>query len=54
MLRNALFLILALVMFGLWIAAWLAFKVAGAAIHIVLVFAVIFFVFHFLRGRRTV
>jgi hypothetical protein len=54
LLRNAIFLVLAIVMLCLWFAAWVAFKMAGAAIHIVLVFAVIFFVIHFLRGRRAV
>jgi len=53
MLRNAIFLILAVLMLGLWIAGWLAFKMASGAIHILLVLAVILFIAHFLRGRRT-
>lgn len=54
MFRNAILLIVAILLFALWIAAWLAFKIAGGAVHLVLALAVIVFIAHFLRGRRAV
>ena len=42
-----LFLFFALV--GIWLVGWLAFHLAGALIHLVLVFAVIAIVVHLIR-----
>jgi hypothetical protein len=42
-----LFLFFALL--GIWLAGWLAFHIAGALIHLVLVFAVIAIVVHLVR-----
>jgi hypothetical protein len=53
MLRNAIFLVLAICMLALWIAGWVAFKLASGAIHLALVLAVVFLAVHFLRGRRA-
>ncbi len=46
-------LILAVVLVVLWLLGFLAFHIAGALIHILLVIAVIALVFHFVQGRRA-
>jgi hypothetical protein len=48
-----MFLILALVLFLAWIGGFVVFHTAGFLIHILLVFAVISVIFHFLRGRSA-
>jgi hypothetical protein len=48
-----LFLVLALLMFFVWIGAFVVFHVAAFFIHVLLVFALIFMVIHLVRGRRT-
>ena len=48
-----LFLILAFLLFGIWIVSWLAFHIAGGLIHILLVAGVILLVIHFLRGNSS-
>ncbi len=52
--RNALFLVLALILLFVWVAGWAMFHLAGGAIHVLLVLAVISFIAHFLRGRTAV
>jgi hypothetical protein len=47
------FLALALILFFTWIGAFIVFHLAAALIHVLLLFAVIFFLIHFLRGRRA-
>jgi hypothetical protein len=47
-------LFLALILFVVWILAWVAFHVAGGLIHLLLLFAVISIIMHFFRGRRAV
>jgi hypothetical protein len=44
---------LALVLFVAWILGFTVFHVASAAIHVLVVLAVIAVVAHFLRGRTT-
>jgi hypothetical protein len=44
--------IIAIVLFLLWLAGFLAFHVTTAAIHIVLLIAIVLLVLHFVRGRR--
>lgn len=46
--------ILALVFLVLWLGGFLAFHIAGAAIHLLLLIALVLLVLHFLRGRRAV
>jgi uncharacterized membrane protein (DUF485 family) len=48
------FLILFFVLLVGWLLAWMTYHVAGAAIHLLLVIAVISLIIHFFRGRRTV
>ena len=49
-----MFLILAVVLVLLWLGGLVMFKTAGLLIHVLLLFAVISLVMHFLSGRRTV
>lgn len=44
-------LYIAIVLIILWLLGWLLFHVAGALIHLVIVVAVIFFIWHLIRGR---
>ncbi len=45
---------IALLLFILWILGFVVFHVAGALIHLLLIVAVIAFVYHLIAGRRTV
>jgi hypothetical protein len=47
------FLILTLLLFGIWIVSWLAFHIAGGLIHILLVIGVIMLIVHFVRGNSS-
>ena len=49
-----MFLGLALGLLVLWLICFLAFHVASGLIHLLILFAVISFVVHFMRGRSTV
>ncbi|HEX5263558.1 MAG TPA: lmo0937 family membrane protein [Phenylobacterium sp.] len=46
-------LIIAVVLVALWLLGFLAFHVTTAAIHIILLIALVMVVLHFVRGRRT-
>jgi hypothetical protein len=48
-----MWLIIGIVLVVLWLGGFLVFHLAGFAIHILLILAVISIVFHFLRGSRT-
>jgi uncharacterized membrane protein (DUF485 family) len=55
LLRDFLFLILFFLLLIGWLLAWVAFHVAGGLIHLLIVFAVIALILHFVRrGRRSV
>jgi hypothetical protein len=47
-----IFLILFFVLLLTWVFAWTAFHIAGGLIHLLLVFAVISLIIHFVTGRR--
>jgi len=47
-------LILAIILLIAWLLGLVAFHVTAWFIHLVLVVAIIAFILHFLRGRRTV
>ena len=49
-----MFLILAVVLVVLWLGGFVMFKSAGMLIHLLLIFAVISIIAHFLMGRRAV
>jgi Family of unknown function (DUF5670) len=52
LLRSAAFLVIALILFIVWLVSWTAFHVAGGLIHLLLVIAVIAVILHFVRGGR--
>ena len=45
---------LAVVLFVAWLLGFVVFHVAGGLIHLLLVIAVIVFIFNLISGRRTV
>ncbi len=47
---NLIFLFLFFLLVGIWLAAWLAFHIAAAGIHLLLVLALVFLVIHLIRG----
>ena len=50
-----IFLILFFILLVIWVVAWAAFHVAGGFIHLLLLFAFISLIIHFLGwGRRSV
>ena len=49
-----MFLILAVVLFVVWIGSFLVFKTAGFLIHLLLLFAILSVIMHFVSGRRSV
>lgn len=49
-----MFLILAIVLVVMWLGGFIMFKSAGLLIHLLLIFAVISLIMHFVTGRRTV
>jgi len=49
-----MFLILAVVLFVLWIGGFLVFKTAGLLIHLLLLVAVVSIAMHFISGKRAV
>jgi hypothetical protein len=49
-----MFLILAVVLFVIWVASFLVFKTAGILIHLLLLFAVLSVIMHFISGKRAV
>ena len=48
-----MFLILAVVLVVMWLGGLILFKTAGLLIHLLLLFAVISIIMHFVAGRRT-
>jgi len=49
-----MFATIAAVLVVLWLLGFLAFHVTSAAIHLLLLIAVVMIVLHFVRGRRSV
>ena len=48
-----MFLILAVVLVAMWICGFVMFKSAGLLIHLLLLFAVISLILHFVTGNRS-
>jgi hypothetical protein len=48
-----MFLILALILVLAWIGGFVVFHTAGFLIHLLLIFAVISIILHFVRGARS-
>lgn len=51
---DFIFLVFFFFLAVIWLLAWAAFHVAGGAIHLLLVIALVSLVVHLFRGRRTV
>jgi len=49
-----MFLILAIVLVVVWLGSFLLFKTAGLLIHLLLLFAVVSLIMHFISGKRAV
>jgi hypothetical protein len=49
----AMFLALAVILFIVWIASFLVFKTAGILIHLLLLFAILSIILHFISGKRA-
>jgi len=49
-----MFLILAIVLILLWLGGFFVFHVTSFLIHILLIFAIIAVIMHFVSGRRVV
>jgi uncharacterized protein DUF5670 len=45
---------LAVILFVAWILGWLVFHVAGALIHLLLIIAVVVFIYRLVTGGRSV
>ena len=55
LIADFFFIFLFLVLLVLWLIFWAALHVAGGFVHLLIVFAVIALILHFVRGgRRTV
>ena len=54
LITDFFFLMLFFVLVVVWLLAWGAFHIAGGAIHLLLIIALISLVAHFMRGRTTV
>ena len=52
--EGSVFLILAVVLVIAWLGGFVMFKSAGLLIHLLLLFAIISIIMHFVTGRRTV
>lgn len=48
-----MFLLLAVILVLLWIGGFVVFHVSGFLIHLLLIFAVISLIVHFVSGRRA-
>jgi len=52
LLRGVSMIWLAVVLIVAWLLGWVVFKVAGGLIHLLLVIAVIVFIYNLVTGRR--
>ena len=51
-LADSIFLILFIGLLVLWLILWAALHIAGGAIHLLLIIAVVALIVHLFRGRR--
>jgi hypothetical protein len=51
---SAMLLILAIILLIAWLCGFLVFHVTSSLIHLIVVIAIILFILHFVRGRRTI
>lgn len=52
LITDFIFILLFVVLLIGWLVAWAAFHVAGGLVHLLLIFAVIALILHFVRGGR--
>ena len=50
---DFLFLILFFMLIGVWLIMWIGLHLAGGAIHLLLIVAVVALVLHLVRGRSA-
>jgi hypothetical protein len=50
----SMLLILAIILLIAWLCGFLVFHVTSGLIHLIVVIAIILFILHFVRGRRTI
>jgi Family of unknown function (DUF5670) len=48
-----MFLILAVVLIILWLGGFFVLHISGFLIHVLIIFAIISFIMHFVTGRRS-
>lgn len=48
-----MFLVLALILVVLWVGGFVMFKGAGIALHLLLIFAIISAIAHFMTGKKS-
>ncbi len=48
-----MFLVLALILILIWIGSFVVYHVTGFLIHLLLIFALISFILHFVRGKKS-
>lgn len=48
-----MFIGLAVILLIIWLICFLGLHITAFAIHLLIIFAVISFIFHFIRGRRV-
>lgn len=53
LLGDFIFLMLFILLLVAWLILWAALHLAGGAIHLLLILAVIFLIVHLFRGRRV-
>lgn len=44
-------LLIAIILVILWLLGWLLFHIAGTLIHFLVIVAVVFFIWHLVKGR---
>lgn len=52
-LADSIFLILFMGLLILWLIFWVGFHIAGGAIHLLLIIAIVALIVHLFRGRRV-
>jgi Family of unknown function (DUF5670) len=53
LISDFFFLILFIMLIGVWLVMWIGLHIAGGMIHLLLIIAAVSLVVHLFRGRRT-
>ncbi len=54
LIADFIFLVLFVILLVVWLIVWAGLHVAGGAVHLLIILAVIFLIIHFVRRRRPV